>query len=203
MRFRLGLGDSGSGAWPLYPPMRPASEPLSPTSQGEVRPQGDLRESASGLLIPPGPSGDQLGQIVLSRLSSGQIDRGKDIFQPDLLGIKTDGKKVLPGVIGYCRDTRRAVMAAHTASGQPLHTNPPCCTRPATRKFTHSAVHEESSVWPGHPAFSHHPARLVLLWDNSVYLIFPSAPITTGRFPLGGPMPRRPSVGPSLLNGRK
>jgi hypothetical protein len=27
-------------------------------------------------------------------------------------------------------------MAAHTASGQPLHTNPPCCTIPATRKFT-------------------------------------------------------------------
>ena len=28
-------------------------------------------------------------------------------------------------------------MAAHTASGQPLHTNPPCFTRPATRKFMH------------------------------------------------------------------
>ena len=26
-------------------------------------------------------------------------------------------------------------MAAHTASGQPLHTNPPCFTMPATRKF--------------------------------------------------------------------
>ncbi len=46
-----------------------------------------------------------MGQIVLSRLSSGHIDRGKDIFQPDLLGIETDGKKVLLGVIGYCRDT--------------------------------------------------------------------------------------------------
>ena len=28
-------------------------------------------------------------------------------------------------------------MAAHTASGQPLHTNPPCFTMPATRKFMH------------------------------------------------------------------
>jgi hypothetical protein len=28
-------------------------------------------------------------------------------------------------------------MAAHTASGQPLHTNPPRFTRPATRKFMH------------------------------------------------------------------
>jgi hypothetical protein len=26
-------------------------------------------------------------------------------------------------------------MAARTASGQPLHTNPPCFTRPATLKF--------------------------------------------------------------------
>jgi hypothetical protein len=39
-------------------------------------------------------------------LSSGYIDRGKDIFQPDLLGIEPDGKKVLLGVIGYRRDTR-------------------------------------------------------------------------------------------------
>ena len=28
-------------------------------------------------------------------------------------------------------------MATRTASGQPLHTNPPCFTRPATRKFMH------------------------------------------------------------------
>lgn len=31
--------------------------------------------------------------------------RGKDSFQPDLLGIEPDGKKVLLAVIGYCRDT--------------------------------------------------------------------------------------------------
>ena len=31
--------------------------------------------------------------------------RGKDSFQPDLLGIEPDGKKVLLGVIGYCGDT--------------------------------------------------------------------------------------------------
>ena len=46
-----------------------------------------------------------MGQIVLSRLSSCQIDGGKDLFHPGLMGIKADGEKVLPGVIGYCDDT--------------------------------------------------------------------------------------------------
>lgn len=50
------------------------------------------------------PSGDYLGQIVLSSLSSGQIDRSKNLFQPGLLGIKTDGEKVFLGVIGYFHD---------------------------------------------------------------------------------------------------
>jgi len=40
----------------------------------------------------------------LSGLSSSQKDRGKYIFQPGLLGIKTDGKQVLLGVIGYFHD---------------------------------------------------------------------------------------------------
>jgi len=51
-----------------------------------------------------GPSGDHLGQIFLSRLSSSHIDGDKDIFHRGLLGIKTDGKKVILGVIGYFHD---------------------------------------------------------------------------------------------------
>jgi hypothetical protein len=38
-------------------------------------------------------------------LSPSYIDCGKDIFHPGLLGIKTDGEKVLLGVIGYFHDT--------------------------------------------------------------------------------------------------
>ena len=50
---------------------------------------------------PPRLSGNHLGQIVLSCLSAGLINCGKDIFQPGLLRIKTDGEQVLVGVIGY------------------------------------------------------------------------------------------------------
>ena len=51
------------------------------------------------------PSGDHPGQIVLSRLPAGHMDGGKDIFRPDLLGIKANGKQVLMSVIGYFQDT--------------------------------------------------------------------------------------------------
>jgi len=40
----------------------------------------------------------------LSGLSSSQKDGGKYIFPPGLLGIKTDGEKVLLGVINYFHD---------------------------------------------------------------------------------------------------
>jgi hypothetical protein len=50
------------------------------------------------------PSGEYLGQIILSSLSSGLIDCSKNIFQPGLLGIKTDGEKVFLSVIGYSHD---------------------------------------------------------------------------------------------------
>jgi hypothetical protein len=64
----------------------------------------------------------------LSRLPSGQIDRGKDIFQADLLGIKTDGEKVRLGVISYFHDTpeggdggAHGVRAAASHKPAPLH----------------------------------------------------------------------------------
>jgi hypothetical protein len=98
-----------------------------------------------------------LGQIVLPRLSSGLIDRGKDIFQPDLLGIETDAKKVLLGVIGYCGDTPEGSDGgAHgvraTASDKPTllhHTRHP--------EIYAWAIHGQSSFGPGHPAGRLHP----------------------------------------------
>jgi hypothetical protein len=60
-------------------------------------------------------------------------------------------------------------MAAHTASGQPLHTNPPCFTRPATRKFMHvlSMGSPPSSL---HPASTFTPAGWLFEWGNLVNL---------------------------------
>jgi hypothetical protein len=45
----------------------------------------------------------------LCLLSPGCIDGGKDIFNPDLLGIKANGKEILLGVIGYFQDTPESV----------------------------------------------------------------------------------------------
>ena len=92
-----------------------------------------------------------MGQIALSRLPSGSIDGGKDICQPDLLGIKTDGEKVLLGVIGYRRDTPEGgdggahgvrAAASHKPT-LPHHARHPEIYAPA--------IHGESSAWPGHP----------------------------------------------------
>ena len=59
-------------------------------------------------------------------------------------------------------------MAAHTASGQPLHTNPPCFTRPATRKFMHvlSMGSPPSSLSTRRSAFT--PAGWLFEWGNLV-----------------------------------
>ena len=56
-----------------------------------------------------GPSGGHLGGIILCFLSPGCIDGGKDFFNPDLLGIKTNAKEVLLGVIGDFQDTPESV----------------------------------------------------------------------------------------------
>jgi hypothetical protein len=162
-RFRLGLGDSGSGSLAPLPTDKTRIRIPLPRQSGRGAAAGRFKGIGSGLLSPPGPSRDQLGHIVLSRLSSGQIDRGKDIFQPGLSGIKTYGEKVLPGIIGYCRDTSKGGDGgAHGVGAAASH----------QRSLLHQArdpeiyapvVHDESSVRPGHPALSHHPARPVLL----------------------------------------
>jgi hypothetical protein len=101
-----------------------------------------------------------LGQIVLSRLSSGQIDGGKDVFQPGLLGIKTDGKKVLPGVIGYCHDTPEGGDGgAHGVRAAASH-KPTLLHHARHPEIYVIAIHKESFAWPGRPAFNLHLARL-------------------------------------------
>ncbi len=99
-----------------------------------------------------GPSGDHLGQIVLSRLSPGLIDRGKDIFQPGLLAIKPDGKKVLLGVIVYCHDPRKGGDGgAHGVRAAASHK--PALLHHARHPEIYALdVHGESSVRAVHPA---------------------------------------------------
>ncbi len=99
-----------------------------------------------------GPSGDDLRQIVLPRLSPGLIDRGKDIFQPGLLAIDPDRKKVLLGVIVYGHDPRKGadggahgVRAAASHKPAPLHH----ARHPNIYALD---VHGESSIRAIHPA---------------------------------------------------
>jgi hypothetical protein len=122
------------------------------------------------LLFPPGktgfpeggPSGDHLGQIVLCRWSPGQIDRGKDIFQPGLLAIKTDGEKVLLGVIVYCHDPPEGDDGgAHGVRAAASHK--PAALHHARHPEIYALdVQGESSICAVHPAFRLHPARPAL-----------------------------------------
>lgn len=106
-----------------------------------------------------GPSGDDLGQIVLPRLSPGLIDRGKDIFQSGLLAIETDGKKVLLGVIVYGHDPRKgADGGAHGVRAAASH-KPAALHHARHPKICALDVHDESSLRAVHPACRRHPAR--------------------------------------------
>ena len=93
-----------------------------------------------------GPSGDHLGQIVLSRLSPGQIDGGKDIFHPDLLGIKANGKKVLLGVIGYFQDTPESGDGGAHGVGAAASHKPALLYQARHPEIYACAIHGESSV---------------------------------------------------------
>jgi hypothetical protein len=95
-------------------------------------------------------------------LSPSQIDGGKDIFHPGLLRIKTNGKQVLPGVIGYVQDTpeigdsgAHGVRAADSYKSTLLYQ----ARHPEIYAF---AIHGVSSVQPIHPAFRLYPAQLAL-----------------------------------------
>ena len=99
----------------------------------------------------------------MSGLSSSQKDRGKYIFHPGLLGIKTDGEKVLLGVIGYFHDApeggdggAHGVRAADSDKPAALHH----ARHPEIYAFD---IHGESSVYPVHPAVRLHSTRLAFL----------------------------------------
>ena len=157
-----------------------------------MRPQG-IQGIGNGLLIPPGPSRDQSGHIVLSRLSSGQIDRGKDIFQPDLLGIKTNGEKVLPGVIGYCHDPPEGGDGGAHGVGAAASHKPSLLHQARHPEIYALAVHEESFVL----ALATRPSvfippGLALHDDYFNFTLFFLSAYSDRAVPLGGPVPRRP-----------
>jgi hypothetical protein len=85
-------------------------------------------------------------------LSAGHIDGGKDIFGPDLLGIKANGKQVLMGVIGYFQDTPELVDAGAHGVRAPASHKPAPLYQPLHPEINALAVHEESSAWVIHPA---------------------------------------------------
>ena len=92
------------------------------------------------------PSGDHLGQIVLSRLSPGQKDGGKDIFHPGLLGIEANGKQVLLGVIGNFQDTPESGDGGAHGVGAAASHKPALLYHARHPEIYVLALHGESSV---------------------------------------------------------
>jgi hypothetical protein len=91
------------------------------------------------------------------------IDRGKDIFQPGLLGIKTDREKVLLGVIGYFHDTPEGGDGgAHGVRAAASH-KPAALHHTRHPKIYVLDIHGESSVQPVHEAFRLHLVRPAFL----------------------------------------
>ena len=81
-------------------------------------------------------------------------------------------------------------MAARTASGQPLHTNPPRCTMPATRKFRRlisMGVLRQPCPPGGPPAL--HPSGSFIGVIFLILLNFSAVHITAARVP-GEPLAR-------------
>ena len=109
-----------------------------------------------------GPSGDHLGQIILPRLSAGQIDGGKDIFCLGLLRIKPNAKEVRRGVIRYFHDTLKSVDGGAHGVGAAASHKPALLYYARHPKIYAGDIHGEFSVYPGHPASALHPARLAL-----------------------------------------
>lgn len=82
----------------------------------------------------------------MSRLSPGHRNCGKDIFQPGLLGIKTDGEKVLLGVIGYFHDAPEGGDGgAHGVRAAASH-EPAALHHARHSKINAVEIHGESSV---------------------------------------------------------
>ena len=100
-----------------------------------------------------------MGQIVLSRLSPGHIDRGKDIFRFDLLWVETSAKKVFLGVIGYFHDTRQSGDGGAHGVGAAASDKPALLYHPLYPEIYVRVIHWESSVKPVCPACRFHSAR--------------------------------------------
>jgi hypothetical protein len=95
-------------------------------------------------------------------LSPGQIDGGKDIFHPGLLGIKANSKEVLLGVIDYFQDAPESGDGGAHGVGAAASHKPALLYQARHPKIYAFAIHGESSVYPIHPASRLHPARLAL-----------------------------------------
>jgi hypothetical protein len=126
------------------------------------------------------PSGNHLGQVILSRLSSRHINRSKDIVEPDLLGIEPYGEKVLMGVIGNRGDTLEGGDGgAHGVRAAASH-------KPTLLYHAHHPKIYAHAIHGIPPPAAFTPPGWLCLKDNSVYLFIFPTPITTGWFPLNG-----------------
>ena len=105
-------------------------------------------------------SGNHLGQILLARLSPGQIDRGEDIFHPNLPGIKTNPKDVFLGLIGYFQDTPESDDGGAHGVGAAASHKPALLYQARHPEFYARDIHGKSSVYPVYPAFCLRPAGL-------------------------------------------
>jgi hypothetical protein len=79
-------------------------------------------------------------------LSPGQIDGGKDIFHPGLLGIESNGKEVLPGLIGHFCDTPDSGDGGAHGVGTTASDKPALFNQARNPELYVFAVHGESSV---------------------------------------------------------
>jgi hypothetical protein len=101
-------------------------------------------------------------------LSSGQIDGGKDIFHPGLLGIKAHGKKVLLGVISYFDDTSESRDGgAHGVRAAASHKSG-LLDDASHPEIYASDIHGESSVYSVHPAFAFIPTGGIGKWGKVI-----------------------------------
>ena len=79
-------------------------------------------------------------------MSPGQIDGGKDIFHPGLLGIEANGKEVHLGVIGYFHDTPESGDGGAHGVGAAASHKPGLLYQARYSEIYASDIHGESSV---------------------------------------------------------
>jgi hypothetical protein len=99
------------------------------------------------------------------------------------LGIETNAKKVLPGVIGYFHDTRQSGDGGAHGVGAADSDKPALLYQARYPEIYMRAIHGESSVKPVCPAFRLHSARPAGLY--SLPKVF-SSPLTLPLSPRRG-----------------